>query len=46
MKPDFEKLELREIPPVGNSTETARAGLSSEEVVGRVIRRAEGLRRN
>jgi len=46
MKPVFEKLELREIPPVGNSTETARAGLSSEEVVGWVIRRAEELRRN
>ena len=45
MKPVFEKLELLEIPAVGNSTETARAGLSSE-VVDRVIRRAEELRRN
>lgn len=28
IEPVFEKLELREIPPVGNSTKTARAGLS------------------
>jgi very-short-patch-repair endonuclease len=46
MKPVFEKLELLEIPPVGNSAETARTGLSSEDVVARLIRRAEELRRN
>jgi hypothetical protein len=46
MKPVFGKLQTLEIPPVGNSAETAAAGLSSEDVVGRVIRRAEELRRN
>jgi len=44
--PVFEKLQSLEIPPLGNSAETAAAGLSSEDVVGRVIRRAEELRRN
>jgi len=46
MKPVFGKLQTLEIPPVGNSAKTAAAGLSSEDVVGRVIRRAEELRRN
>ncbi|HEY1471419.1 MAG TPA: AAA domain-containing protein [Candidatus Acidoferrum sp.] len=46
MKPVFEKLEMLEIPPVGNSAQTASAGLSSPDVVGRVIRRAEELRKN
>src|SRR5580704_10059706 len=43
MKPVFEKLAALEIPPVGNSTDTDPL---SEDVVGRVIRRAEELRRN
>jgi very-short-patch-repair endonuclease len=46
MKPVFEKLQMLEIPPVGNSTEASPTRLSSEDVVGRVIRRAEELRRN
>jgi hypothetical protein len=46
MKPVFGKLQTLEIPTVGNSAETAAAGLSSEDVVGRVIHRAEELRRN
>jgi very-short-patch-repair endonuclease len=46
MKPVFGKLQTLDIPPVGNSAETAVAGPSSEDVVGRVIRRAEELRRN
>jgi very-short-patch-repair endonuclease len=46
MKPVFEKLQLLEIPPAGNSTETAPTELSSEDVVGRVIRRAAELRRS
>jgi very-short-patch-repair endonuclease len=43
IKPVFEKLAALEIPPVGNSTDTDPL---SEDVVGRVIRRAEELRRN
>jgi hypothetical protein len=46
MKPVFEKLQMLEISPVGNSTEASPTRLSSEDVVGRVIRRAEELRRN
>jgi very-short-patch-repair endonuclease len=46
MKPVFEKLQMLEIPPVGNSTAASPTRLSSEDVVGRVIRRAEELRRN
>src|SRR4029077_10033397 len=46
IRPVFKKLQCREFPPLGNSAETAAAGLSSEDVVGRVIRRAEELRRN
>ena len=46
MKPVFEKLQRMEIPPVGNSELTAPVGPAEEDVVGRVIRRAEELRRN
>jgi len=46
MKAVFEKLQMLEIPPIGNSTDADLAGPSSDDVIGRVIRRAEELRRN
>jgi very-short-patch-repair endonuclease len=46
MKPVFEKLQMLEIPPVGKSTDADHAGPLSEDVIGRVIRRAEELRTN
>jgi very-short-patch-repair endonuclease len=46
MKPVFEKLQMLEIPPAGDSTDAGLAGLASHEVIDRVIRRAEELRRN
>ena len=46
MKPVFEKLQMLEIPPADDSNETGTAGLASQEVIDRVIRRAEELRRN
>jgi very-short-patch-repair endonuclease len=46
MKPVFEKLQMLEIPPTGNSAGAEPAGLDSHEVIDRVIRRAEELRRN
>jgi very-short-patch-repair endonuclease len=46
MKPVFEKLQMMEIPPVGNSAVTEPAGFVSHDVIDRVIRRAEDLRRS
>jgi very-short-patch-repair endonuclease len=45
MKPVFEKLEMLEIPPT-SSADAETAGLASHEVIDRVTRRAEELRRN
>jgi very-short-patch-repair endonuclease len=44
MKPIFEKLEALEIPSAGKTREI-QEGLSSHEVIDRVIRRAEELRK-
>ena len=46
MKPVFEKLEMLEIPPAGNSTGAEPRGPVAHDVIDRVIRRAEDLRRN
>jgi very-short-patch-repair endonuclease len=46
MKPVFEKLQMLEIPPTGNSAGVKPAGPVSHDVIDRVIRRAEELRRN
>jgi very-short-patch-repair endonuclease len=46
MKPVFEKLQALEIPPAGKSMDASPVGLASEDVVDRVIRRAEELRRS
>jgi very-short-patch-repair endonuclease len=46
MKPVFEKLQMLEIPPGGNSAEAEPALSASHEVMDRVIRRAEELRRS
>jgi len=45
MKAVFEKLEMLETPPVGNSSEAERGAHTSHEVIDRVIRRAEELRK-
>jgi len=46
MKPVFEKLQRMEIPPTGDSKDAEPAGLVSHDMIDRVIRRAEELRRN
>jgi hypothetical protein len=46
MKPVFEKLQALEIPPSGKVTESEPAGPTSHEVIDRVIRRAEELRKS
>jgi len=46
MKPVFEKLQMLEIPPGNNSVEAEPVASASHEVVDRVIRRAEELRRS
>jgi hypothetical protein len=46
MKPVFEKLQMLEIPPTGSSAGAEPTGLVSHEVIDRVIRRAEELRRD
>jgi very-short-patch-repair endonuclease len=46
MKPVFEKLQALEIPPAGKSMDAGPVGLASQDVVDRVIRRAEELRRS
>jgi hypothetical protein len=45
MKPVFEKLEMLEIPPAGDSVDAEPAGLASHDVIDRVTHRAEELRR-
>ena len=45
MKPVFEKLQTLEIPPVGKSASAESEKQISQDVVGRVIRRAEELRK-
>ena len=46
MKPVFEKLELLEIPPTSSSPVADPAEPVSQDVIDRVIRRAEELRRS
>jgi len=46
MKPVFEKLQTLEIPPSADASEIELAGLTSHEVIDRVIRRAEELRKS
>jgi very-short-patch-repair endonuclease len=46
MKPVFEKLQMLEIPPDGDSTEAEGRPETSHDVIEWVIRRAEELRRN
>ena len=45
MKPVFEKLEVLEIPPSAGAKQIELAGPTSHEVIDRVIRRAEELRK-
>jgi very-short-patch-repair endonuclease len=46
MKPVFEKLQILEIPPSGDSTDAASAIQTYHDAIDRIIRRAEELRRN
>ena len=46
MKPVFEKLEILDIPAAGNSANVEPADFVSHDVIDRIIRRAEELRRN
>jgi very-short-patch-repair endonuclease len=46
MKPVFEKLQMLEIPPVADSTEAEPTVIASHDVIDRLIRRAEELRKN
>jgi hypothetical protein len=46
MKPVFEKLQLLEIPPDQGSTTTQYEQRISPDVTERLLRRAEGLRKN
>jgi very-short-patch-repair endonuclease len=46
MKPVFEKLQMLEIPPSGDSTDALSASQTYHDVIDRIIRRAEELRRN
>jgi very-short-patch-repair endonuclease len=46
MKPVFEKLQMLEIPPIGDSRDSEGARRTSHDVIDRVIGRAEELRRN
>jgi very-short-patch-repair endonuclease len=46
MKPVFEKLQMLEIPPTGNSSGAEPVGPVPHDLIDRVIRRAEELRRN
>src|SRR5215468_8124804 len=45
MKPVFEKLQMLEIPPAGKSAEAEDTKKISQDVIDRVIRRAEELRK-
>jgi hypothetical protein len=46
MKPVFERLQVLEIPPSGDSTDGEGVRQTSRDTIDRVIRRAEELRRN
>jgi len=46
MKPVFEKLEMLEIPPAGEASNRGEVDISARQVVERVIRRAEELRKS
>jgi REase_MTES_1575 len=46
MKPVFEKLQMLEIPPTGDSTDAEPAQPTSREAIDCIVRRAEELRRN
>jgi hypothetical protein len=46
MKPVFEKLQMLEIPPTGNPVDAELGEPPSHDVIDRVIRRAEELRKN
>jgi very-short-patch-repair endonuclease len=46
MKPVFDRLQMLEIPPEGDSANAGDAGGTSREVIDRVIHRAEEFRRN
>ena len=46
MKPVFEKLQMLEIPPAGVTTGVGPTDFTSHEVMDRVIRRAEELRKS
>jgi very-short-patch-repair endonuclease len=46
MKPVFEKLQMLEIPPTGDSANAEGAKRTSHDVIDVVIRRAEELRKN
>jgi very-short-patch-repair endonuclease len=46
MKPIFERLQMLEIPPAGNSVHAEPAGITPRDVIDRIIRRAEELRRS
>jgi very-short-patch-repair endonuclease len=46
MKPIFERLQMLEIPPAGNSVHAEPAGLAPRDVIDSVIHRAEELRRS
>jgi very-short-patch-repair endonuclease len=46
MKPVFEKLQMLEIPPAGDTTGVEPAESTPHEVMDRVIRRAEELRKS
>jgi hypothetical protein len=46
MKPVFEKLQMLEIPPGRDPTGVGPTDLTSHEVMDRVIRRAEELRKS
>jgi very-short-patch-repair endonuclease len=46
MKPVFEKLQMLEIPTTGNAVDAEPAGVAAYDLVDRIIRRAEELRRS
>ena len=46
MKPVFEKLQMLEIPRAGNAIDAELTEMASHDVVDRIIRRAEELRRS
>jgi very-short-patch-repair endonuclease len=46
IKPVLEKLQMLEIPPAGNAIDAELAEMASHDVVDRIIRRAEELRKS